>query len=323
MATNIRYGIMGSSQTATRFASAIKAVAGSEVLAVAGRELSAAKKQADKLGIKQAYGSYEELCNDDNIDVIYIPSYNRAHYACAKFALNNNKHVLMEKPFTHHKVGAEELFQLAANKGLFLMEAQRAIFLPLLLRVKKLLAEKTIGEVKFIDIKNYHKVGTPNEWITDLAAGGGALNYGGSYPLEVVSYLLENSISEFAGLGANKIGEADSSCTLTFKSNNVLVNAFITTSFKGESEMIITGTEGKIIIPNYWEATTAVIENQKGTQQLVDQSNKSSLAYTIEHVATCLKEKKTTSPIVTPKLTISSLAIIETLYQKWYGDPLN
>ena len=323
MAKQIAYGILGASQPAVDFVKAIAQVADAQVVAVAGRNLADAKKQADKLQISQAYGSYEELCQAKDVDVIYIPAYNRAHYACAKYALENNKHVLMAKPFTRHKVGAGELFQLAANKNLLLMEEEAVIFSPLMKKVKDLIATDAIGKLSFIDIKNYFDLKVASEWINDLAAGGGALNFGGSYPLELTAYLTGSEISDWAGFGANKIGEADRSASLTFKAADVLVNAFISTELVGDSQLTLVGTKGKITVANYLDAKSVLVENEAGSKQLVDQDTKPNLAHLITHFNDCLAKGLVASPILTPAQTIKSLTIIENLYQRWYGDPLN
>ena len=72
---------------------------------------------AKELAIPVAYGSYEELCKDETIDIIYIPTYNQGHYSAAKLALSQGKPVLLEKPFTLNTAEAEELFAIAQEQG--------------------------------------------------------------------------------------------------------------------------------------------------------------------------------------------------------------
>lgn len=319
----ISYGILGASQPATEFVKAIEQVEEAKVVAIAGRSLADAQKQAERLGLERAYGSYEELCEVSDVDVIYIPKYNRAHYACAKYALEHGKHVLMAQPFTRHKVGAGELFQLAANKNLLLMEEQSVLFLPLMQRIKAEVAKGTIGKLRFIEIKRYLKFANNNDWLQDLAAGGGALNVGGSNPLELAAYLTDGEVSEWAGFAENNIGEADRSASLTFKVADLLVNAFVTTELTGEDKLTLVGTDGKITVPNYIEAKVATVETTSGTNQLVDQNYQSGLAYLLAHFNECLAKGLVASPLVTPAQTIKALTVIEDLYQRWYGDPLN
>mgnify|MGYP003247230194 CR=1 FL=1 len=127
----IRYGIMSTAQIVPRFVAGLRESAQVEVRGIASRRLENAQKMAKELAIPVAYGSYEELCKDETIDIIYIPTYNQGHYSAAKLALSQGKPVLLEKPFTLNAAEAEELFAIAQEQGVFLMEAQKSVFLPI------------------------------------------------------------------------------------------------------------------------------------------------------------------------------------------------
>lgn len=127
----IRYGIMSTAQIVPRFVSGLRESAQAEVRGIASRRLENAQKMSKELAIPVAYGSYEELCKDETIDIIYIPTYNQGHYSAAKLALSQGKPVLLEKPFTLNAAEAEELFAIAQEQGVFLMEAQKSVFLPI------------------------------------------------------------------------------------------------------------------------------------------------------------------------------------------------
>ena len=110
---------------------------------------------------------------------------------------------------------------------------------------------------------------------------------------------------------------------MTFKVADLLVNAFVTTELTGEDKLTLVGTDGKITVPNYIEAKVATVETTSGTNQLVDQNYQSGLAYLLAHFNECLAKGLVASPLVTPAQTIKALTVIEDLYQRWYGDPLN
>lgn len=92
----IRYGIMSTAQIVPRFVAGLRESAQVEVRGIASRRLENAQKMAKELAIPVAYGSYEELCKDETIDIIYIPTYNQGHYSAAKLALSQGKPVLLE-----------------------------------------------------------------------------------------------------------------------------------------------------------------------------------------------------------------------------------
>ena len=127
----IRYGIVSTASIVPRFVAGVQASQTGEVVAIASRSLSKAQEVATTLGIPKAYGSYEELYADPTVDVIYVATYNKGHYPVAKAALFAGKHVLVEKPFALTLDEAEELFAIAKEKKRFLMEAQKAVFLPI------------------------------------------------------------------------------------------------------------------------------------------------------------------------------------------------
>ncbi len=137
----IRYGIMSTAQIVPRFVAGLRESAQAEVRGIASRRLENAQKMAKELAIPVAYGSYEELCKDETIDIIYIPTYNQGHYSAAKLALSQGKPVLLEKPFTLNTAEAEELFAIAQEQGVFLMEAQKSVFLPITQKVKATIQE--------------------------------------------------------------------------------------------------------------------------------------------------------------------------------------
>lgn len=147
---SIRYGIMSTAQVVPRFVQGVQNSQLGEVAAIASRKLSRAQQMAQALSIPKAYGSYEELCLDSNIDIVYVATYNQGHYKAAKMALEHHKHVLLEKPFTLTLAEAEELFQLAAKQQCFLMEAQKSVFLPITQQIKQVIKEGKIGKVYWI-----------------------------------------------------------------------------------------------------------------------------------------------------------------------------
>jgi predicted dehydrogenase len=169
------------------------------VTAIASRGIEKAQKMAQELAIPHAFGSYEELCQSSEVDIVYVAVYNKGHYEAAKLALLNNKHVLLEKPFTMTLAQAEELFALAEERGLFLMEAQKALFLPITDQVQQAIEEDKIGAVRWLDSVTAYPNIDHISWFRDLSAGGGVFRGAGTYPLEYMQHLLLTTPEDYKG----------------------------------------------------------------------------------------------------------------------------
>ena len=120
------------------------------MVAVAARNLDDAKKFADVHKIKKAYGSYEELAKDSEVEVVYIGTINTTHLPVAKLMLEHGKHLLVEKPLGMNLKQVNEMIDLAKKKNLFLMEAVWSRFLPSYQFVIKQIQDGVIGHVKHV-----------------------------------------------------------------------------------------------------------------------------------------------------------------------------
>lgn len=119
----MRFGILATGKIAEKMANTTRQVEDAVLFAVASRSEEKAKIFAAEFGAEKAYGSYEGLLNDPEVDVVYVALPHPMHYQMVKQSLEYGKHVLVEKPIAVNLKQAEELFALAREKGLFLMEA--------------------------------------------------------------------------------------------------------------------------------------------------------------------------------------------------------
>ena len=118
----IKVAIMGTGKIAGVMAETLKNTRGVTCYAVGSRTVDRAREFASKYGIKKAYGSYEELVLDPKIDLIYVATPHSEHYENVKLALSNGKHVLCEKAFMLNEQQAQNIFKLAEEKNLVLMD---------------------------------------------------------------------------------------------------------------------------------------------------------------------------------------------------------
>ena len=119
----VRWGIIGSGWIAEKMAGDFRRVKGAKIVAVAARELSRAKTFADRFGIPRAYGSYDELAADADIDIVYIATPHNFHLEHTMLCLKHGKHVLCEKPVTVNAAEFAVMRAEAERRHLFLMEA--------------------------------------------------------------------------------------------------------------------------------------------------------------------------------------------------------
>jgi len=157
---------------------------GFTVQAVGSRTEESSKAFADGHGISTAHGSYEDLVADPDVDVVYVATPHPFHHANALMALKAGKHVLVEKAFTINAREAQEIVDLAAAKGLVVLEAMWTRFLPHMARIREIIGQGTIGEVrKVLASHNQDLPKDPAHRLNDPALGGGALLDLGIYPI--------------------------------------------------------------------------------------------------------------------------------------------
>ena len=146
----MRLGIAGAGMIVRGLFSFIHEIEGIELEAIASTEKSIekVKQMAKENHVKKAYLNYDELLNDEDIEVMYIATPNHLHYQMCKQALEKGKNVICEKPFTSRIEELEELSQLAKEKHLFLFEAISTQYLPNVLKIKEKLNE--LGNIKIV-----------------------------------------------------------------------------------------------------------------------------------------------------------------------------
>ena len=313
----IRYGILSTAQVVPRFVAGVKESIEGEVVAIASRGIEKAEKMAQELDIPQAFGSYEELCQRPDVDIVYVAVYNKGHYDAAKLALEHNKNVLLEKPFTMTSAQAEELFALAEEKGLFLMEAQKALFLPITDQVVQLLEKDVIGKVRWMQaVMAYPNIYHIN-WFGSLEAGGGVFRGAGTYPLEYMQFLMKQAPKEFSGTLVFPPDASDTQASLNLSfPDNTIGSLFLTVELDLAPGITLYGEKGQIHIPNFWKTKEAEVRYPDGRIEKILADHQSEFVFEVEHVNACLNQKRLTSPVVTKEMTLQTVRIIEEMYRK-------
>ena len=263
MTNPLRIGILGAAAIAERAMVAPAKAIGAELVAVAARDLDRAQAYAQTHGIAKAYGSYDELLADPDVEVVYNPSPNSEHVRWTLAALRAGKHVLSEKPFGSN---ADEARLVAAEpkpSGLVVFEGFHHRYHPTYLRMLELVGSGAIGEVTELVVNmKFHCANLDDiRWSWPLA--GGSLMDLGCYSLHVgrdVAAALGGTL-ELTAATATTNPEADRRVDATAHVEAVLPNgarAILESSLEGpaDTSVLVTGTRGTIRQPNFIDLTS-------------------------------------------------------------------
>lgn len=182
MNRKIRWGYMGAGRIAGWFATGMSVLEDAELYAIASRTLEKGEKFAKEYGFTRAYGSYDEMLKDPDVDIVYVATPVAEHYSCVKKCLEAGKNVLCEKALTVNAAQAAELIDLAREKDLFFMEAAWTKCQPVFLKIKEWVESGLIGEVQGMDVCFYTMAGEGHRLYKHELAGGALLDLG-FYPV--------------------------------------------------------------------------------------------------------------------------------------------
>ena len=315
----INYGIVSCASIVERFVEGIRESGEGYVYGIASRNIDRAAGLARKLDIPHFYGSYDELYDLKEIDVIYIPTMNSLHYINALKALEHHKHVIVEKPFTLKENEAIELFELARKNHCFIMEAQKSVFLPVNNKVKDMINHNIIGDIKYIDLKaGFPKRFDYDHWMYDLESGGGALRGSATYTIELLMYLFDEEIYDLNGDCMTCARGSDELCHFSFKMGEKLISSTIAMNVPLKNEMVLYGEEGYIVVDHFWKSRHFEVFLNNGNHEIYDLPDKSEFVYEIRHIHECIEKGSLESPIMNKEKTIEAIRIVNTLYRRWH-----
>ena len=186
----VRWGILSTANIGmAKVTPAIQNSAHSEVVAIASRDLTKARAAADQLGIARAYGSYEELFADPDIDAIYNPLPNHLHVPMTVAAAQAGKHVLCEKPIALNAADAQDLRRCPPDR--LILEAFMVRFHPQWQRAREIIRSGELGEIRAINAVFTYFNDDPANVRNQADIGGGGIMDIGCYPITAARYLFE------------------------------------------------------------------------------------------------------------------------------------
>lgn len=250
----IRMGLIGSGRIARRFVPEAKYVSGMELTGVFNPHIESAKRFAEEMGCEFYTADEKEFY--EHVDAVDICTPHELHYAYAKRALEHGKHVLCEKPMALKKTEAEELFDLAEQKGLILMEAIKTAYTPGFIRLLSMLQSGVIGEIR--DVESCFTRIFPDNTRRELtnAGYGGSFTEYGSYTLLPIIKLLGTNYQNIRFTCFKAPNGVDLYTKAYFDYAHSMATAKTGLKVKSDGHLLISGTRGYIFVSAPWWKTT-------------------------------------------------------------------
>ena len=309
----IRWGIIGTGGIAKAFARDFARLPDAELVAVGSRSQSSADSFGDEFGISRRHATYEDLVADAEVDVVYVATPHPSHHDSAMLAIDAGKAVLLEKPFTINAGEARSLIDAARAKGTFLMEAMWTRFLPHVVRIRELLAEGRLGDVRSMtaDHGQWFR-NDPSHRLFAPELGGGALLDLGIYPLSFASMVFGSPTRVTATSDATSTGvDAQTAVVLQYEGGRQSVS-FTTLEAMSANRLCINGTDARLEIDSvFYTQVNFTITTRAGVAERFEFDHDGhGLRHQAAEVGRCLRAGLTESPILTLDETLS---IMETL----------
>jgi predicted dehydrogenase len=320
MADKMRWGIIGTGKIAKAFATGLTVLPEAELVAVGSRTAKSANEFADIFGVPHRHASYESLANDPNVDVIYVATPNTLHKENSLLCLQAGKAVLCEKPFTINAAEAEVVIQLARAKELFLMEAMWTRFIPLVGKVRQLLADRVIGDLQMLvadlgfwaDFDPLHRVFNPQ-------LGGGALLDLGVYSISLAWMIFgsPSRITSMAELGETGVDEQ--AAIIMGYDEGQLATLYTSIRTDTPAEAILMGTKGQIRIHPPMFRPTKLTLSLTGQEDSVIEMPLEGNGYNYQaaEVIRCLQAGKLESNTMPLDETLAIMKAMDQIRDQW------
>ena len=314
-----KVGIIGAGWIAEKMAAALSPLNDYCVYAIASRSLEKAEEFARTWDIPKAYGSYEEMVMDPEVDLVYIATPHSHHYPHTRLALEHGKHVLVEKAFTANAAEAEELLAMARSKGLFITEAIWTRYMPLSHKVKELMESGIIGEPRVLTATLCYMMEFKERIVRPELCGGALLDLG-VYSLNFARmYFGTDIVRTVSNVHIGPTGmDMHESISLSYadgKMANLQAGALCLNDRQG----IISGTEGYIRVDNI--NCPEVVEVYRNYELVARYEKPEDMVngyeYQVYECKRCIEEGLLESPMMPHHETLSIMLQMDALRKEW------
>lgn len=313
----LRLGILGAARIAVNSiipaANLTDEVRITAVATRGGKKFSAIKEAAPEASL---FEDYDALVESPDVDAVYIPLPNSMHVEWTLKALEAGKHVLCEKPFSQNAAEAEEAVRAAESAGLTLMEGFMFRLHPQTLRLKELLSEGTVGEVRQVFAEFGHRLDDPEDVRGVGALGGGSLGDVGCYCVSGVRLAFGEEPHRASAFGRFDEAGADRELAGILEFDNGFGMVSCSISSARRERMEIVGTEGKIVLDAPFRADKAggkIEVTSGGTSNTETFGEANPYLAELEEFASAIREGR--EPAVGPREMVGNARVISALLE--------
>jgi len=314
----LKWAVLGTGVIANEMALGLYKM-GKTLYAVGNRTYDKAVAFADKYDIEKVYQSIDEMFEDKEVDIIYITTPHNTHYEFMKKALENSKHILVEKSITLNSLELHEIVNLANEKGLVLAEAMTIWHMPLYKELWNIIERGELGKVQMITVNfgSFKDYDMNNRFFNRNLAGGAMLDIG-VYALSIVRSFMEDKPENLMSQWKSAPTGVDEQATILLQnSKGQMATVALTMHSKQPKRAMISCEKGYIEIMEFPRADKAVITDAETGEKREITAGKTSeaLFYELTDMEAAVKSKDTSAMKL--QYTVDVMDIMTSLRNEW------
>lgn len=316
----MKIGILGAGHIASTMAKTLNAMEGGvKCHAVASRDLERAKNFASEHCIQKAYGSYEELACDPEVEIIYIATPHSHHAEHAKLCIEHGKAVLCEKAFAKNTSEAKSVLDFAKEKNVLVIEAIWTRYMPSRKLIDEIIASGIVGKITSLTANLHYNI-SHHERLVNPALAGGALLDVGVYTLNFALMHFGAEIERIESSAAlTKTGvDGTNSITLYYKDGRA---AFLNSGMFSRSDRkgIFFGEHGYIVVENINNPNAICVFDERDNliKKIEPPAQISGYEYEVEETVAALKARKLECDSMPHSETLRVMEMMDSLRKSW------
>lgn len=319
MDERMRVGIIGAGHISEKTAMTLGKMDDMTCLAVGSRSLDKAEAFAKKWGIPRAYGSYDELLDDPDVDLVYIALPHSHHFDVTKRAILKDKPCLVEKPFMLNAFQAEEILSLSKERHVFVAEAIYTRYLPAVKIIKDIIASGIIGKPRTISATLSYEM-SGKERVVRPELGGGALLDIGVYGINFVRSYSSSPIIRTVSLCTRFDTGPDMSDSISFALEDGTVAQVLSSAVcQGDNIGVIAGTKANLWVDdvNNPKLMRVYAKHHELLEEHAVPEQISGFEYELRACKDAIMQGKTEPPQMPHSEILYVMGIMDSLRKEW------
>lgn len=315
----MKVGILGAGNIAHTMAKTLCQLNDQDIYldAIGASNLVRSQEFAATYNINKAYGTYEELVNDQDIDLVYIATIHPKHYEHARLCIEHGKHVLVEKPFTLNQKQAKELFELGRKHNVLVAEAMWTKYMPSRYFFNKITTNTVIGELQSVVASIGYEL-SQVERMNKLELGAGALLDLGIYPITFAQMVFDATPTVINGSCVKNSYGADVTDSISLTMPYGIATLHATSVSNSDNGATIYGSKGRIGIDNINNPKVATIIYNDGSSEIYEFPKQiTGFEYQVIACKKAIDEQLLETKEHTHQDILNTLAIMDTLRSAW------